>query len=95
MEKKFELGHILMTSTISKQTAIDAKLSGFIFACLQKHQSGDWGDLPEEDKAINNQALEIGSGTLFGAYRYVDNSEIWIMTDCNQKTTTILRPEDY
>jgi lipocalin len=69
----------------------------FIF--LQKHFSGDWGELCEEDRLLNDQALVDGSRIL-SAYRLKDNTKIWIITEAadeqgRREATTTLLPSDY
>src|SRR5690554_1668508 len=66
---------------------------------LTRHLSGDWGDLSEEDKESNNQALESGARIL-SAYRLKDGTRIWIITEAVNEAgeriaTTILLPEEY
>ncbi len=92
----FTLGNLYITpgviQTLHRNYTTGAEL-------LMKHLSGDWGDLSEEDKTSNNEALESG-GRLLSAYLLKDESKIWIITeaaDANGKriSTTILLPEEY
>ena len=68
---------------------------------LARHASGDWGDICEEDKELNNQALIDGSRIL-SAYTLPDNeTKIWIITDAeiddqhHRQCTTFLLPDEY
>lgn len=61
---------------------------------LQKHVHGDWGDVCEEDKAANNQALTDGD-RLLSSYRLQNNVKIWIITEADRSVTTLLLPEEY
>ena len=66
---------------------------------LTRHLSGDWGDVSEEDKESNNQALESGARIL-SAYRLKNGARIWIITEAvNEQgeriATTMLLPEEY
>lgn len=93
---KFSLGQILSTPgaleaiASARQTPIDF---------LSRHAACDWGELDEEDRVLNDQALIDGS-RLLSAYRTSDGTKIWIITEAadehgRRAATTILRPEEY
>ena len=60
---------------------------------LMRHVTGDFGDLCEEDVQANRQALETGARVL-SSYR-VGGERIWVITDADRATTTLLLPEEY
>jgi hypothetical protein len=70
------------------------------FEYLRRHCSGDWGDLCEEDKAANDDAIVDGSRIL-SAYTLPDGEKLWIITDGvidangRRYATTLLLPEEY
>ena len=47
---------------------------------LEKHVQGDWGEVNDEDKRANDQALVDGS-RLLSAYRTLKGVKIWIITE--------------
>ena len=66
---------------------------------LERHLSGDWGDLCAEDKQLNEQALVDGS-RLMSAYRLKDATRVWCITeaigdDGQREATTFLLPDEY
>jgi hypothetical protein len=61
---------------------------------LQRHVIGDWGELDEEDKKANDQALLVGE-RLLSAYQSVTGIKFWIITEADRSVTTVLLPEDY
>ena len=61
---------------------------------LQKHLQGDWGNLCQEDRNLNDLALKKG-GRLFSAYQSSEGIKYWIITEADKSATTILLPEDY
>ena len=66
---------------------------------LVRHLSGDWGDLDQEDRQLNDAALIDGS-RLLSAYTTAKNERLWIITEAaddqgNRLATTILKPEEY
>ena len=69
------------------------------FSFLQRHFSGDWGDLDDEDRQANELALVDGS-RLLSSYRLRDGTKIWIITEAadergRREATTTLLPSDY
>ena len=66
---------------------------------LDRHVRGDWGDLCDEDKQANEDALQDGSRIL-SAYHTSTGQKIWIITeaadeDDRREVTTILLPDEY
>jgi hypothetical protein len=61
---------------------------------LRRHLSCDWGDLCQEDRQANDEALKEGLRIL-SAYRLGDGTKIWIITEADRSATTLLLPEEY
>lgn len=61
---------------------------------LGRHQSGDWGDVPEEDRRENELSVRMGFRIL-SAYTLNDGTKFWIITEADRSVTTILLPEEY
>jgi hypothetical protein len=66
---------------------------------MARHLGGDWGDLSEEDRQANDEALQTGA-RLLSAYKLEDQSRIWIITEAagehgERAATTYLLPEEY
>jgi hypothetical protein len=71
-----------------------------ITALLDRHATGDWGDLCEDDKAANDEAARTGDGRLFSSYATNEHGRLWVITDDIRgegegPITTVLYPEDY
>ena len=81
---------------------IVASRGAYDLACqksLNRHVKGDWGDVDDEDKQTNDQALKQGT-RLLSAYnddRFPKNgvATIWIITEADRSATTILFPDEY
>ena len=86
---KFRLGRIVATPNALAKLAQDDILAG-----IQRHQAGDWGDMPEEDRQENELSLQQGF-RLLSAYRSAQGVIFWIITESNRRITTVLLPEDY
>lgn len=65
-----------------------------IHAALDRHSVGDWGELPEADRAANDEALAVGE-RLLSAYSTAAGTRFWIITERDRSSTTVLLPEDY
>ncbi len=66
---------------------------------LARHVRGDWGEVCDEDKQLNDQALVDGS-RLLSAYRTLKGTRIWVITEAvddegKRLCTTCILPEDY
>ena len=94
---KFKLGQIVATpgaiSALNK-----AKQSPAIF--LRRHQLCDWGEVCNEDKKLNDDAVANEGDTekqqrVLSSYKTNLDEKIWIITEWDRSVTTILLPEDY
>ena len=66
-----------------------------ILAYLVKHLALDPGDLSPEDIAENELSVREGFRIL-SAYRLSDGkTKIWLITEADRSSTTVLLPEEY
>jgi hypothetical protein len=66
---------------------------------LLRHIRGDWGDLDEDDKRANDEALKDGSRIL-SAYILPTKAKVWVITEAKddqgqRAATTLLLPDEY
>lgn len=94
-ENKFSPGKIFMTAGVKERIAEDEKFAKFLFNSIRRYLQCDWGDLGEEDKALNDAALnpEVPD-RIFSAYNH-NEEKIWIITEYDRSHTTILFPSEY
>lgn len=88
---RFHLGHICATPGVIDATDADTALAALL---LSRHARGDWGDICEEDSALNNEALETG-GRIMSVYKLFNGPTIWIITESDRSVTTLLLPDEY
>ena len=95
MELKFDLGKQVMTQGIANILG-DGKICEELLDAFGRYTKCDWGDIPEEDKALNDEAVRVGDGRTLAAYN-TSKGEIWIITDFGDEgnVTTMLLPEEY
>ena len=86
---KFPLGRMVLTlgalGTLSNDDVLQA---------LTRHVSGDWGDLEEEDLALNERSL-LTEGRLFSAYSSSSHVRFYVITEWDRSVTTVLLPHEY
>jgi hypothetical protein len=90
-EKLFELGHVVMTAGVAD---LGVDLSPFI----ARHAQGDWGNLDSFDKQQNDTAVQEGYRILSAYDVPIGNGgteRIWIITESDRSSTTVLKPSDY
>jgi hypothetical protein len=88
MKPRFPVG---MTYATPGALALNVDLTRY----LHRHHCGDWGDeLCAEDKAANEQALKDGS-RLLSCYRTPAGDRLYIITEWDRSTTTIMLPSEY
>lgn len=61
---------------------------------LLRHQAGDWGEVCEADKRENELSLAEGF-RLLSAYRTRGGERLWVITEWDRSSTTILLPSEY
>jgi hypothetical protein len=87
----FPLGNVYLT--IGAQEALEES-NQLPNEFLAKHQLGDWGIVGEEDWKENDFSLRNGF-RLLSAYRTAKDIKIWLITEANRSSTTILLPSEY
>lgn len=85
---KFATGRLLATPG-----AIEAIGPEGAFEVIQRHASGDWGDLDPHDQRANDEAVRYG-GRILSAYD-VGGRRVWVITEADRSATTVLLPEEY
>lgn len=66
---------------------------------LRRHVVGDWGDMSDDDKQLNEESLVDGS-RLMSVYMTVKGTKLWIITEASDDEghrccTTLLLPDEY
>lgn len=90
---KFKLGQVVVTRTINNDIANDSKFAKEVTDSLKRYANCDWGDTHEDDKPLNDEAVEHGDRIL-AAYK-TSKGKIWIITEWDRSATTILYPDEY
>ena len=86
---KFPLGKTVITANAN---AVLPELD--VLMALQRHHSGDWGDVDNQDRQMNDSSIHSG-GRLVSIYKSVRGQKFYIITEWDRSVTTVLLPEDY
>ena len=62
---------------------------------LERHQEGDWGEVPPEDARENERSVRNGWRVLSSYPVGNDGEKLWVITEADRSSTCILLPEDY
>ena len=95
----FPLGQLLATpGALATLEAFGVHPLALVFG---RHVLGDWGDLCQEDRALNNHSLANGM-RIFSSYKLTRTTgdrttteTVWVITEADRAATTIILPGDY
>ena len=85
---RFNPGRLMIT-----RNAKNALPRREVDAAINRHLSGDWGDVCQSDWQRNEQALRDGH-RLLSVYQTQAGEKFWIITESDRSTTTVLLPSD-
>jgi hypothetical protein len=98
---RFDPGKVVMTPG-AMETIASARQRPSDF--LQRHITGDWGELDAHDTRANESAMRSGL-RLLSAYKTAEGEDLWIITEAidiqagddpaKRAMTTLLLPGDY
>lgn len=97
--KYFNVGKIVATIGVNNTIKENEQFAREIISALQRYVNKDWGDLDEEDKQTNEDALQYPDDLyLLGAYKTC-KGKIYIITNRISETagdnaTTICFPDE-
>ena len=94
---RFKLGQTLLTQgaiAAFRFTGDDPR------AFVARHVEGDWGDLDDHDRQLNDEAVAHEGdadrqGRVLSAYQLSEGTKIWIISEWDRSVTTILLPGEY
>ena len=85
----FNLGQVVATAAVSETESPED-----LQEALRRHQSGDWGEVSEDDKRCNDDSVD-GRGRLLSAYTLPSGNKVWCLTEWDRSITTILYPSEW
>ena len=91
-QARFSPGQVVMTTGVDGLVR-QGRLNPTPY--LHRHLRGDWGDLSEHDRRLNDAALKSGEDRLFSSYQVTRDLKLWIITEWDRSVTTLLLPSEY
>ncbi len=91
-QARFSPGQVVMTAGVDELVR-QGRLNPSPY--LRRHLGGDWGDLSDDDRQLNDAALKSGEDRLFSSYQVTPNLKLWIITEWDRSVTTLLLPSEY
>lgn len=90
MKNSFRLGQVCATQGA---IALSDNNPTLLRSLLRRHASGDWGELCDNDKRANDDAV-LKAGRILSSYT-LNGEKIWIITEHDRSITTLLLPAEY
>lgn len=84
------LGNVIITDDVLQAIKDDYLSIQELKQALERHKAGDWGNLSDMDKAVNDYALKIHA-RIMSAY-IIRGIRIWVVTEDKGTVTTVLLP---
>jgi hypothetical protein len=87
----FPLGKVFLTIG-ARQALEESNQNAFEF--LARHQVGEWGLVCKDDANENELSVKEGF-RIMSVYKTILDEKIWVITESDRSSTTILKPEEY
>lgn len=85
----FDLGHVLATTGAATHVTPE-----WAHDVLQRHTTGDYGDIDRAEAMMNDRAIHTGR-RIISAYTTPDGVKVWLITEADRRCTTFLLPDEY
>ena len=82
---KFNLGRVVVTPGANQALLADGQTAELV---LSRHQSGDWGEVSDRERELNEQALE-GRLNVLSIYRTRAGQRVTIVTKADRSLTLV------
>ena len=90
-----EVGQTVITRGLAAALEHNEEVSKDVHLAWQRYLQCDWGNLGEEDKEMNNNAVEDpGSDRILAKYS-TSEGDIYIITEADRSYTTIMFCDEY
>ena len=90
-----KFGQLYFSKEVTQIIDNNITFSRFIVKSLEKYGMNDWGNLCDEDKEVNDLAIQKKNGRVIAKYNH--KRDIYIITDIqeNQRHTTVKFCDEY
>jgi hypothetical protein len=87
----FPLGQIVATPGALEALAASGQAAAEF---LKRHVTGDYGDVCDEDRKLNEEAVNVCE-RLLSSYRTNQGVKIWVITEADRSSSCLLLPSEY
>lgn len=91
---KFNPGKLVVTCGVEHLIYSNEAFAKFVHISIRRHIAGDWGEVWDDDRVRNDEALQHGD-RLISSFRSDEMPDIWIITERDRSYTTVLFPHEY
>ena len=88
------LGRIFITRAMNERMLNDESFRDEVLKAFSRYLKMDWGEMCEEDKQMNDEAIKNGNDRILSAYE-TSEGKIYIITEHDRSATTILFANEY
>jgi hypothetical protein len=96
---KFQLGKTVQTQGIAHESKDDPIFARNIQTIFTRYIGGDWGDLCDDDKKMNDDAVATGDDRILASYLVptanAETKKVYIITEYDRSVTTVLFADEY
>jgi hypothetical protein len=89
MQILFNVGQVVATRNVME--VLEQKE---MFQLVNRHSTGDFGDLDKSDTQMNKNAIKTGEDRIFSAYT-IKGKKIYVITEYDRSITTVMLASDY
>lgn len=90
----WNIGRTVMTRGINEEILSDKNFSKEVLKAFSRYLKKDWGEMCEEDKQMNDEAIKSGNDRILASYE-TTKGNIYIITEHDRSATTILFADEY
>jgi hypothetical protein len=96
---KFQLGKTVQTQGIAHESNNDPIFARNIQSIFARYTKCDWGDLCDDDKKMNDEAVATGDDRILASYDVptanAETKKVYIITEYDRSVTTVLFADEY
>ena len=91
---KFQPGQLVVTRAVHDMMNSNEEFEKHVHLSIERHLAGDWGDVSDDDRVANELALK-SEDRLFSAFKGEGMPKLWVITEGDRSSTTVLFPDEY
>lgn len=99
VSKYFNMGKVVVTHRVNEAMTENSRFAAEVNLSLQRYAVKDWGNLDDEDKQVNEEALKYPDDLYLLAAYETCKGKIWIITNrisenAGDNATTVCFPSE-